>query len=92
MESDNCLICGRRPQHTHHLVNGRGKRDLAEADNLKAKLCLECHNAIHNDGNIERKSKQLGEALYKLRKMVLFDMTEEQAQASFLGRYGKKYI
>ena len=42
-----CAICNARAEHRHHLVFGRGIRELAETDDLTIPLCELCHRKIH---------------------------------------------
>ena len=42
--TDICILCGRPAECEHHLIFGRGLRNLAEQDGLKVPCCNNCHN------------------------------------------------
>lgn len=84
-----CFICGRPATEEHHLIFGRGRRELAEEDGLKAPVCERCHRLnenirkIHGNPMAEKLSKMLGQAVYETRLG-----TREE----FRKRYGESYL
>lgn len=78
-----CAICGKPDVEIHHLVFGRGLRELADADSLTIPLCRECHKAVHLNGTASTLSKMLGQAWYE--KTV-------GDRESFRKRYGRSYL
>lgn len=84
-----CLFCGRPAECEHHLLFGRGIRELAEQDGLKVPACNDCHNMgriagrIHDNPMAEKLSKILGQAVYEAK----IGSREE-----FRARYGKSYL
>lgn len=43
-----CEICGKRmASETHHLIYGKGIRNLCDDDSIILELCQECHKEIH---------------------------------------------
>lgn len=42
-----CYICGRTATDTHHIFEGRGRRQMSDDYGLTVRLCRECHNDIH---------------------------------------------
>lgn len=84
-----CFFCGRPAESEHHLLFGRGIRQLAEKDGLKVPACNDCHNMgktinrIHDNTMAEKLSKMLGQAIYEAK----IGSREE-----FRARYGKSYL
>lgn len=88
---DICLLCGKPKQETHHLVFGRGLRELADKDHLTASLCSECHKAIHYNGVASAESKIIGQLIYEIDKIEQ-GMTQAEAREEFRKRYGRSYL
>lgn len=90
-----CAFCGRPCETEHHLIFGRGMRQLAEEDGIKLTVCGCCHvsghSRIHNNPMAEKLSKMLGQVAYE--KERAFDgMNREEARESFRKRYGRSYL
>lgn len=91
-----CDICGNRyAEDTHHLVFGRGLRELADEDGLTISLCPDCHTmgsmALHKSNTAATLSKMLGQAIYE-RDQVATGKTVEEAREMFLRRYGRCWL
>ena len=84
-----CFFCGRPADCEHHLLFGKGIRDLAEEDGLKVPVCNNCHTIgtlsgrVHDNSKAEQLSKMLGQAIFE-NKIG----TREQ----FMKRYGRSYL
>lgn len=84
-----CFFCGRPVECEHHLLFGRGIRELAEQDGLKVPVCNRCHNMgdvserIHDNPMAEKMSKILGQMVYE---------TKLGSREEFRARYGKSYL
>jgi len=86
-----CLVCGKPKQEIHHLVFGRGLRELADKDRLTIPLCSECHREIHKNGVAAHLSKCLGQMEYEMEQ-VKKGVPQEVARESFRKRYGRSYL
>lgn len=83
----------------HHLIFGKGKRDLAEKDGLKIPLTNREHNLgkpterIHGNEAAEKLSKMLGQVAWEKEyyKKKLGEK-EDPAREAFRKRYGKSYL
>ena len=98
MQNDYCFYCGKPAEATHHLVFGRGLRELALKDKLEIRCCNECHNMatratdrIHGNAMAMRLSKMLGQALWMLNALDTEDQIEASKEA-FIERYGRNYL
>lgn len=95
--TENCMFCGRPTTTTHHLVFGRGMRNIADEDGLVIPVCDNCHtmnrtsNKIHDNPIAESFSKMLGQLAYEKHK-VAEGMSEEEARESFRKRYTRSYL
>lgn len=85
-----CVFCGKPAECEHHLIFGRGLRELAEEDGLKVPSCNNCHNMatkanerIHENVMAEKLSKMLGQAIYE---------AQLGSREEFRQRYGKSYM
>lgn len=103
--NEYCAVCGRAAEATHHLIFGRGYRNLAEEDGLKIPLCNYHHNfgnmGIHEHTAAEQLSKMLGQALFErnelLKALCIFDkdfsdFMNEEARKAFVKRYGRSWL
>lgn len=88
---DNCFICGRPSEEIHHLVYGRGIRELADKDGLTVCACRECHEFIHKNNVAGYLSKIAGQLAYE-KNMVAGGMLEEDAREHFRKRYGRSCL
>lgn len=84
-----CFFCGKPAECEHHLLFGKGIRELAEEDGIKVPICNNCHNTgrntecVHENIMAEKLSKKLGQAIYEAK----IGTREE-----FRKRYGKSYL
>lgn len=79
-----CLICGKPASEIHHLVYGRGLRELALEDGLEAPLCGSCHKDIHYSGVAGTMSKIIGQ--------LQWESEHEEGREGFRKRYGRSYL
>ena len=92
-----CAFCGRPCEIEHHLIFGRGLRQLSEEDGLKLTVCDQCHvsghsgERIHNNPMAEKLSKMLGQTAYE-KERALEGMSREETRESFRKRYGRSYL
>lgn len=91
-----CAVCGKRiAEASHHLIFGRGLRELADQDGLYIPVCNDCHNmgrmCIHGHTAAEMLSKMLGQALWEKDKVAKGE-TPERARELFMGRYGRSWL
>lgn len=90
-----CAVCGAQAECTHHLVFGKGIRNLAEADKLTIPLCNSCHNMgkyrIHDNPISEQLSKMLGQTQWEYESLTT-DSDRKKAREAFRKRYGKSYL
>lgn len=97
-EYDNfCMVCGKPREHVHHLIFGRGLRELADQDELTAPLCSSCHNQIHESGIAGYLSKVIGQQAWETRYMLInpsddIDKLRDRARLEFMARYGRSWI
>lgn len=97
---ENCRICGKTSECTHHLLFGKGIKPLADADGIKMRCCNNCHNMaikasdrIHGNIVAEKFSKMLGQALWELNYISKGNNElKEEARQKFRERYGKSYL
>ena len=98
-----------RPKEcTHHLIYGKGLRELADRDGLTIPLCNDEHNIcrdgdatrlIHGNVAAEKLSKMLGQEAweaYYISQLLGGDTTPEEimaaAREAFRRRYGISYL
>lgn len=88
-----CFFCGTPCNHEHHLLFGKGVRNLAEDDGLKVHICPRCHTMgkqlerIHDNPMAEKLSKMLGQMAFE-RNEVSKGATIDEARELFRKRYG----
>lgn len=84
----------------HHLVYGRGLRELADQDGLWIPLTNAEHNMnpmgeryqIHGNFPAEKLSKMLGQVAWEKHTMFTTGCTEHEARLFFRQRYGISYL
>lgn len=92
-----CSFCGRPCFSEHHLLFGRGIRNLADQDGLTLPICEQCHTSgrladrIHDNPMAEKLSKMLGQLAFE-KKKVAEGATEDYARIAFRRRYGCSYL
>lgn len=88
-----CFFCGTPCGSEHHLLFGRGVRNLAEEDGLKVDACDKCHTIgkvlekVHDNPMAEKLSKMLGQAFFE-RNECAKGATLDEAREKFRRRYG----
>lgn len=95
-----CAICfKRKAEHKHHLINGRGMRPLADADNIYLNICGECHEHIHHNGVAQDLSQMLGQMMWEEEWMLCIRQRlctngelRKDAREAFMERYGRNYL
>lgn len=92
MEYKECVICGSRADHTHHLICGTSNRRISDEDRLTVGLCGICHDKLHRDAEMVRRSKQIGQAIYEMQQIAMYGCPAEDARNRFIKRYGKSFL
>lgn len=99
-----CEMCGQLAECEHHLIFGRGYRELANADHLTIAMCNKCHNLgniserIHGNPMAEKLSKKLGQLMWEKRyieeayEMATGETISSEANREFMNRYGRSWI
>lgn len=77
---DQCFICGRRPDHIHHMLHG-SRRAAADKYGLTCHLCHECHTALHDRGVMDRELQALAQIAFEKR----------YGHEEFMRIFGKNY-
>ena len=94
-----CFFCGSpNINGEHHFMFGRGMRNLAEEDGLKAHTCDRCHTLgkllerVHDNVMAEKLSKMFGQAIYERNVIASGEVkTIDEAREMFRKRYGQCY-
>ncbi len=92
-----CVFCGRPSDEEHHLLFGRGIRELAEEDGIKVPICGYCHTQspvaqrVHDNTVAEKLSKIAGQLAWE-KHCVASGNTEDEARELFRARYGRSYL
>lgn len=88
-----CFFCGSpNVNGEHHFMFGRGMRQLAEEDGLKAHTCDKCHTLgkilerVHDNVMAEKLSKMFAQAIFE-RNEVAKGATIDEAREKFRRRY-----
>ncbi len=104
---DISVFSGKPAECKHHLLFGRGIRELADKDGLFIPLTHVEHNLsphgtinqIHGNPAAEKLSKICGQLAYEKHWIVEFihehfkyDGVEEKAREAFRNRYGESYL
>lgn len=89
---ENCVICGKRAEEVHHLVFGRGIRELADKDGLTCPLCRKCHHEIHYNSTCAKMSKIIGQLEFEKNYIDDGRASKELAREQFRKRYGRSYL
>lgn len=92
-----CVFCGRPSDEEHHLLFGRGIRELADEDGIKVPICGYCHTQspvaqrVHDNTIAEKLSKIAGQLAWE-KHCVASGSTEDEARELFRARYGRSYL
>lgn len=98
--TEYCAFCGKPTEAEHHLIFGRGMRELAEEDGLKLPICNRCHNMgiklerIHGNSMAEKFSKMLGQLAWEKEyyKSLAEEDVGDVAREEFRKRYKRSYL
>ena len=83
MEEDRCRICGTTQLlQTHHMLHGNHMRNLADKYNLTCKLCIYCHNELHDHGIHDRELQQEAQRMFE----------EKYSHELFMKEFGKNFL
>lgn len=93
-----CAICGSPTRYVHHWLFGYGIRNKADEDKIYDYICEKCHTQarsvserIHDNPMAEKLSRMYGQALWE-KEAIKKGMTDDDARAAFIRRYGISYI
>lgn len=89
---DICFICGKPREEVHHLIFGRGMRNLADKDKIVAPMCFDCHKRLHLDGMAADMSKIIGQLAWEKKYITDKSAAEQDARQAFKDRYGRSYL
>lgn len=96
-----CVICNKPAKHTHHLVEGTGKRELSDRYGMTCPLCDECHNMTKNSVHLNPKMNAMSHIIGQLwferqyiaeKSNLPFEDLGSEARAEFLEKFGKSYL
>jgi len=90
--TENCIICGTPTETTHHLIFGRGLRNLADEDKLVLPMCPFCHDELHKQSSVAAELSRICGQLAFEKKMCEKGVTADNAREYFRKRYGKSYL
>jgi Zn-finger protein len=86
-----CALCGSPATDTHHLVEGRGYKQLADADGLYIRVCRTCHAKIHATPVAMRLSQIVGQLEFE-KQRVAEGSEVDDAREQFRRRYNKSFL
>ena len=86
-----CALCGSPATDTHHLINGHGYKQLADADELFIKICRSCHQKIHATPVAMRLGQIAGQLEFE-KQRVAEGVNPDDAREQFRKRYGKSFL
>lgn len=105
---DISAFSGKPKEAKHHLVFGRGLRELSEEDGLYIFLLNEEHNSsskgtiyqIHDNPAAEKLSKMLGQVAWEKEYLAKelekhgydIDDIKDEARTHFMARYGRSFL
>ena len=78
---DRCFICGKYPQHVHHMLHG-SMRKMADKYGLTCHLCYECHQKLHDKGIMDR----------DLQIVAQVNFEEKYGHEKFMEVFGKNFL
>ena len=90
-----CAISNRRATSKHHLVFGRGFRELADADGLWIPINEGFHTGkygIHGNPTAEALSRMCGQLAWEKHEIAEKGVSEDEARERFRARYGRSYL
>ena len=78
---DRCFICGRRPDHVHHMLHG-AMRKQADRYGLTCHLCHKCHAMLHDRGVKDR----------ELQIIAQREFEGKYGHDEYMRIFGKSYV
>lgn len=93
--TDNCIICGMpidEIKNCHHLVFGRGMRNLADEDGLTLPMCPFCHDELHKKSSVAAEMSRICGQLAFEKSLCEKGVSADNAREYFRKRYGKSYL
>lgn len=82
-EKRECEMCGRYEYlEKHHLIFGRGLRELADKYGLIINICRSCHRKIHKYKDLMKWSKEKGQKMFERKR----------SRKEFIDIFGKSYL
>ena len=97
---DISIFSGYPAQCRHHLIFGRGLRELADEDGLWIPLTHAEHNMsrdgliyqIHENSAAEKLSKIAGQLAWEKHAIIEYGFSEDEVREAFRHRYGISYL
>ena len=78
---DRCYICGRYPQHVHHMLHG-SYRKAADRFGLTCHLCYECHTLLHDRGVMDK----------ELQREAQLAFEDKYSHQEFMEIFGRSFL
>ena len=79
--ADKCFICGRYPQHIHHMLHGI-YRKMADKYGLTCHLCCECHTLLHDKGVFDK----------ELQREAQLAFEDKYSHQEFMEVFGRSFL
>jgi len=85
-----CFLCGASTTVRHHIIHGRGQRQLSEAEGLWVYMCALHHHYLHNlpDHPHDAELKALAQRKW-IEQKKKEGYTNGQARGMWLNKFGK---
>lgn len=82
-----CFICGILESdyvqmHRHHLIEGRGRRQISDRYGLVVDLCVKCHYKAHHDSIVAD----------QLHKEAQRRAEQQMSREEFINLFGRNYL
>lgn len=93
--TENCIICGmpiEEIKNCHHLIFGRGMRNLANEDGLTLPMCPFCHDELHKKSSVAAELSRICGQLAFEKFLCEKGVSADNAREYFRKRYGKSYL
>lgn len=78
----SCYLCGSQISEEHHLIFGRGMRELSEQYGLVIQLCRACHEEMHRNKVMMAWSKAEGQRRFEA----------EHGHEEYMKIFGRNYL
>lgn len=78
----SCYLCGSPISEEHHLIFGRGMRELSEQYGLVIHLCRACHEEMHRNKVMMAWSKAEGQRRFEA----------EHGHEEYMKIFGRNYL